>query len=162
MTIAKGATSIVNGKLKVGRPKGVLSPETILKNKAEKILRTRIYKMTDKLISAQSIVAIGTHKMIRISIDADGKKHVETVRDEKRMQNLLDTGVYGKDYIIVEGSLPDYRAADALLNRGYGKPKESLDLTGEVSFSLIGLIAKRKELAKESESKKVDEPLLLE
>jgi hypothetical protein len=44
------------------------------------------------------------------------------------MQRLIDTGVLGKDYLIVIGSEPDHKAAANLLDRGFGRPTETIDL----------------------------------
>lgn len=135
-----------------GRPAGSLSAQGKLKLKMNKVFNTRVYKITSKLFEAQAVVAFGTYKMIRMYKDEAGMPHVETIRDEKRMQNLLDTGQYGTDYIVVAGEQPDWKAADALLNRAYGKPKESLELSGEVSFSLRALAERRLAESKEEET----------
>ncbi len=105
--------------------------------------------MAQKLVNAQSIVAQGTHKMV--VIHKGPPPEVETIRDEDRMQKLLDTGVYGVDYLIVAGSMPDAKAADMLLNRAFGKAKESLDLNVDVKFSLKDLAARRKGLKSDAE-----------
>lgn len=70
-------------------------------------------------------------------------KHVETIRDEKRIENLLDTAELGVDYFIVVGALPDNKAADSILNRAWGKPAETLDVNVEHKFSLKDLAARR-------------------
>ncbi len=43
------------------------------------------------------------------------------------------------------------KASNALLDRAFGKPKESIDFTGNVQFSLKELAAKRKMLTVESQ-----------
>lgn len=128
-----------------GRPKGSLSPETKLKIKAEKVLKKRIYKITDKLFNAQAVVALGSYKMVVKKVEA-GIISFETVRDDERMQDLLDNGIHGQDYLILAGAIPEWKAADALLNRAYGKAKESLALDVDVKFSLKGLAERRKQL----------------
>lgn len=130
-----------------GRPKGTKnpdrSPEVKLRIKAQKAMRMRLYRMTDKLLNAQNIVAVGTHKMITISKDDLGIDHVKTIRDQKHMQKLLDEGRYGVDYFIVVNTLPDWKAADALLNRAHGKAKESVAFDVNHTFSLRDLATKR-------------------
>lgn len=153
-----GKISANNGK-KGGRPKGSLQPETILKIKTESAVRQHIFKMAKKLIDAQVITALGTHKMVIMTKDDEGVMHVETVRDEKHMNDLLETGVYGRDYLIVAGSAPDWKAANALLDRGYGKAKESLAVEVDVKFSLKGLAERRRELAQGSQTTLPDEQL---
>ncbi len=124
-----------------GRKRGVKSKHTLAnlktREQALELFQQRAFKMTNKLLDAQSIVAMGTHKMIAVTKDAEGKTHVETIRDEKRMQEFLDTGTYGIHYMIVEGSAPDFRAADAILNRALGKPTESIELTGKGGQPMI-------------------------
>ena len=120
--------------LKGGRPKSleVTKRELSESNRqlARKKIISRITIFADKLVNSQMIVALGTHKMIIVKKDAvTGEVHVETVRDEERMQSFLDTGVYGKDYLIVAGAEPDWKAANALLDRAFGKAVESVDLT---------------------------------
>lgn len=113
-------------------------------------MKQRIFAMADKLLNAQAIAALGTHRMIVLSLDDDGKKHIETVRDEKRMDNLLEKGVYGEDYLILAGAEPDWKAADALLTRALGKPKETLDVNHNV-FSLTALAKSRRNVEALSE-----------
>lgn len=133
-------------KKKMGRPKGSLNPDSILRARTKKNMDKRIFRMAEKLVSAQSIVALGTHKMIRMFMK-EGIPSVETIRDEKRMQDLLDNGVYGEDYLIVVGTLPDAKAANMLLDRAFGKAKESITLDGDVKFSLKELASRRAQLS---------------
>ncbi len=140
-----------------GRPPGLKNKKTLEREKVQEAINNRIFAMADKLISAQQIQALGTHKMVRMFKDEMGKPSVETIRDEKRMQKLLDEGQYGKDYVIVVGTLPEYKAADALLNRGFGKPAESLKLEGNVTFTLRGLAERRQMIKAEEEQKLLDE-----
>ena len=92
------------------------------------------------------IVAVGTHRMVTVTRDDEGKAHVETVRDVVMIDELLARGKYGEDYLILEGSAPDWRAADALLNRALGKAKETVEHTGDVKFSLTALAKQRRGL----------------
>lgn len=100
----------------------------------------------EKILEAQTNVALGTHKMLRLELDEAGMPHRRTVSDEREMQNLLDTGIYGKDYIIIVGKAADWKAGNALLDRAFGKANESVKHTGEVVFSLRGLANTRKNL----------------
>ncbi len=134
--------STILEKREVGRPKGSITQTTKRKIFAHKRLVERVFKMTDKLLNAQAVVALGSHKMLRPFIK-DGVPSVETIRDEKEMQRLIDTGVYGKDYLIVVGAMPDWRAIESLYNRAFGKAKETLELEGEVKFSLKDLAQRR-------------------
>lgn len=137
-------------KLPTGRPAGVKNKLTLLKEKQRDKFDKSIALMSRKLTNVQAIVALGTHKMVRMFKGSDDKMHVETIRDEKRMQNLLDTGIYGVDYVIVVGEMPEWKAANALLDRTFGKASETIKVSGEVQFSLKLLAVQRKEIADES------------
>lgn len=114
-----------------GRPPGSKNKSTLEKQKVQEAIQQQIMKIAKRLISSQQIAAQGTHKMIALTKDSSGKLVTETIRDMKRMEELLETGEYGKDYLIVAGADPDWKAADALLNRALGKPVESLELGGK-------------------------------
>lgn len=118
-----------NGK-KGGRPKGKKNAKTLEKDRVMDALRQRTLKAADKLLNIQLIAATGTHKMVVVGKDSQGKLTARAVKEGKEMQNLLDTGEYGKDYLIVAATEPDWKAADAMLNRTFGKPKETIELEG--------------------------------
>lgn len=112
-----------------GLKKGTKLKKTVERELVLEAARKRIFDMTDKLLSAQAIVAVGTHKMLRLYKDkATGLIQTETIRDMDKMQDLIDTGVYGEDYVIVTGRDPDPKAANMLLDRGLGKAVETIDL----------------------------------
>jgi hypothetical protein len=147
MPFTKENASLIRQEFGGGRSKGSLSPHTKLKMKTEQLIKRRIFRMAEKLISSQSVAALGTYKVITLSIDeVTGQKKVTTIRDEKHITELLDHGEYGKDYLIVAGAEPDWKAANALLDRAYGKAKETLDLNGEIKFSLKDLADRREGL----------------
>lgn len=125
-----------------GRPVGTMTKETKLRMKSTATMQRRIYRIADKIIGAQIVSALGSYKIVVKSV-LDGIISFETVRDEKRMQELLDNGIHGEDYLIVAGAIPDWKAGNALLDRGFGKAKESLELSGDVSFSLRALAQRR-------------------
>ena len=125
------------GKLGGKNKKGKKSAKTIDKEASLERIRQRVYEMSDKLINAQAIVALGTWKMVRPYIGEDGMPHTETIRNMDDMQKLIDTGVHGKDYLIVVGAEPDHKAAANLLDRSYGKPVESIEHSGRDGKPLI-------------------------
>lgn len=134
-----------------GRPKGAVSKLTKLKEKAQQQMELTISKRTQKLVDAISHVALGTHKMVRLELDEIGMLHRRTVSDMTEMQNLLDSGEYGKDYLIIIGKGPDWKAGAELLNRNFGKATESVKHSGEVGFSLRGLAQARETLPVDNE-----------
>ena len=117
-----------------GRKKGVA---TLAKEVAFKRMQEKIYAMTDKLVNAQAVVALGTYKIVRPYTGTDGLPKTETVRDMDEMEKLIQNGTLGKDYLIVEASAPDHKAAANLLDRGFGKPTESIEHSGRDGAPLI-------------------------
>jgi len=113
-----------------GPKKGTKHKETITREAVAEKVRSQIMGMASKLVRAQAIAAFPAHRMIIITETSDGKK-IETVRDEDRMQELLDTGIVGKDYFIVEGRDGDWKAGNAMLDRALGKATESLKIGNE-------------------------------
>ena len=120
-----------------GRKKGSKAPKTFEKEKMLEGIRQTIFGMSHKLVMAQSVPALGTYKMLRPFIGEDGLPHTETVRNMDDMQDLIDKGVHGKDYLIVVGDKPDHKAVSALLDRAFGKPVESVEHSGRDGKPLI-------------------------
>ncbi len=131
MADLRSITSPENGK-KGGREAGSKNARTKLREEVLQELKNHIYKSAKKILNAQSIVAVGTHKMVQMLKGPGDAIIPRTIRDEEEMQNLLDDGVYGVDYVIVMGREPDFRAGDAVLNRAFGKPKETVEIMNPV------------------------------
>lgn len=139
-----------------GRPKGLQTAEVKLRRKVERQVQVKIMKMADKLINAQSIIALGTHKIVTISIDPQtNEKHVNMVNDEKEIDRLIETGKYGEDYLIIVGKAGDWKSANALLDRALGKAKENIKLDIEHTFSLKELAERRETLQLEVDDVKI-------
>lgn len=139
-TTPQNVTPVKRGR---GRPPGKLNEATRIAQRERAAFNLTASRMAKKLLRSQAVIALGTHHIVTRSIDDEGKVHINIVRDEKRQEKLLEEGTYGKDYLILEGTPGDFRAADSILNRAWGKPTETIDLGGEVQFSLIGLATQR-------------------
>lgn len=127
-------------KLSPGRLPGAVSAETKLKQKAEKVLKSFLYKSTKRLLHSQMIAAFGTHRVATpIKNDKGVIIDYTIIRDEKELERLLSECKYGTDYFVLSGADPDWRAADALLSRAYGRPKETLAVEPGAGFSLLAL-----------------------
>ena len=124
----RALTSANNARKKAGTK----SAKTLLKEQVRRELEQRMYHMSHKLLNAQAIAAVGTHKMIQIMNGPNDTKITRTIRHITEIERLLDTGVYGKDYIIIEGREGDWKAANAILDRALGKAKETIDLNATV------------------------------
>lgn len=134
-----------NALLGGGRPKGSLTLEQKAKMRSMLDLRKHGYRRAKKIFDAQAVVALGTHKMLEIITDPlTHLKSFHKVNDEKRIDHFLDEGEYGQDYIIVVGTMPDAKAGNMILDRLYGKAKETLDLNVDVKFSLKDLEERRR------------------
>lgn len=120
-----------------GRKKGSKAPKTFEKEKMLERIRQRVYAMSDSLVNAQSVVALGYYNLVEPYIGEDGLPHTRIIRDPMRTEELLNYGVQGKDYILVVGSEPDSKAVSELLNRAYGKPTESVEHSGRDGKPLI-------------------------
>lgn len=150
-----------------GRPRGTLSLVRQMELKQKEIMYKTIYKKTKALTSAGMSVALGQIFCYRIIRDKEDKviKHV-LVEDPKEIEKALDlisnNGISedGNFYYITTKE-PDYKAIEMLLNRAYGKPKESLDISGEVQFSLKALAEHRKALEVEAKIVEDDDNIIL-
>lgn len=116
--------------------------------KIEKLSEQKLLRGVQEALNVQLIAMKGTHRVVVVTKDEEGKNHIETVRDIKRIDALLESGEYGKDYLILAGAEPDWRAADAFLSRALGKPVESIKHSGTVEhkFSLVDLARERRSL----------------
>jgi len=117
-----------------GRPAGSKNKKTVEKDAAMKRFKDRVFKVTDKLFESQLVEATGYHVMV--AFDKGAKKLLQ-VTDKKKFNKLLETGTEGKDYLFVVAAAPDYKASDALLNRAFGRPTESVELTGKGGQPMI-------------------------
>ena len=136
------ANARANIKAKRGRKLGSKMPATIEREK-KALTRTEVFEeltqktfgLSHKLLEAQTVTALGTYIIATIHVNENGEKKLTRVRDLERIEKILNTGVVGKDYIIVEGHLPDWRAVESLFNRFYGKPTEHVQFSGIVSLA---------------------------
>jgi len=122
-----------------GQPKGNQQIATVVRAMELADIQSSVKLMAKKLVNSQAVAALSAHKMVILDRDENGKVHMTQIRDDNMMQELLDTGEYGKDYVIVEAREGDWKAADALLNRAFGRPKDTIEHKGAVS--MVHLIA---------------------
>lgn len=121
-----------------GRPKGSISPQTKEKMDALKMYRERVSKIAGKLLEAQTVEALGFHKMVRIETKKNGKyKEICTVTNPEEFDSLLADGVLGKDYILVAAASPNYKASESILNRAFGRPTETVEVSGRDGKPMI-------------------------
>ena len=132
-----------------GRPAGKVALERKLQLRELSVMKMRIYHSTRKLINSQIILATGFHKIAIKTIDPETNRvKLEVVNEQKKIEELLETGIYGEDYIVIVGAKPDGDIANKLLDRAYGKAKETIDLGLDVKFSILDLAKRAEELEK--------------
>jgi hypothetical protein len=127
------------GKRKgAGRRTGSKNKATLEQRAVLAAFNQRVMAKADALFNAQLSLAVGSAKVFRIDEEGEGKnkKRVHTlVTDEGEIKALLDEHdggsgeVDGSFYYITTAS-PDNRALDSLLNRAFGKPKETHEHSG--------------------------------
>lgn len=114
-----------------GRPKGKLMQKTLDMRAALERYRERTNKIGDKLFESKAIEALGYHKMVRIEKTKNKKyEEVYTVTDPEEFDNLILNGDLGKDFILVAAAPPNYKAAESIENRAWGKPIETVEHSG--------------------------------
>lgn len=127
-----------------GRKKGGMNDRTRERLEALKLFKDRVAQHVNVLFDAQINLARGLAFMYRIDEEENSrgqmvKKHV-LVTDPKEIQKALDEGLIDTDYYYITTEKPDNRAIDSLLDRGFGKPEQSVDLTSK-GKEIAGVIA---------------------
>jgi len=112
-----------------GRPKGSKSKTTIEREQILEQIKATIAGRATKIVESQTVAAFGTHRVLRLTRDLEGKiTNSSIVFETSEIDRLISAGEYGRDYIFASGADPDWRAGESLLNRTFGKPKDTLEL----------------------------------
>lgn len=122
-----------------GRPRGAQNEASKILAREKAIFNKKASLRANKILNATTIAALGTHHLLELIRDPNNREVIlerHIVRDAKRQEHFLDEGEYGQEYIIVEGTPADWRAGDAILNRAWGKPKESIEVDHTHNFTL--------------------------
>lgn len=124
-----------------GRKKGSRSKETILRDQSMQALQQYIFKIAPKLVEAQVVEGVGYYRMMVLSRVA-GKVVYTRVTDRKEFDRLISEGKAGEDYVIMAAEDPNHKASDAVLNRAYGRPTESVELSNKDGQPFVIMIDK--------------------
>lgn len=160
-----------------GRPKGTKNPRMLEKLAMRKIMEQRIMRVTNKILTAQIHIATGQTFLYKIE-----KKKIEGPKGGISYQNLppklvtsqFEIESYLEDVATANGNPedendpaatyyylttkePNNEAIKNLFDRVHGKPKESIAVEANVTFSLIDLAKRREELRAAQLSPKVIE-----
>lgn len=120
-----------------GRRPGSKGKKTLEKIAVQEAFNQRVLLHADHLFTAQYKLAVGSQRVFRIDVTKDSKgneKREHTlVTDPDEIKDLLDehdgeSGVVSDSYYYFSEVLPDNRALDSMLNRGLGKPKDSMEI----------------------------------
>lgn len=140
----------INGKLG-GRPKGVKNQATIEREKALEAFNNRVYSIADSLLNSQQSLAKGQQFLFRIDTvhtkgpkggDIKTKQKPVLVTDEEEIRTYIDSlndpysNIDEDTYYYITTKEPSNMAIDSLMNRAFGKPKESVELIGEMKLKV--------------------------
>lgn len=119
-----------------GRKKGSKNKATLEKKVAEKNMQRRIIRNTDVLLNAQINLARGESSLYRIFYTGKGKdrkKNIEIVTDQETIAAFLAEELDDTDdeYYYIATKSADSRSIDSLLDRAYGKARQSIDMTSD-------------------------------
>jgi len=129
--------------------KRTITDETKLKNAALKDFRIKASNMANTLLMAQTQEAIGSRQIIRKDEIYNKKGQMvkvefNVVEDPKEIEKVLNDfeGVDGRGeidgkYYLITQDKPNYRASDAILNRTFGRPTETHEISGKDGEPLI-------------------------
>lgn len=127
--------------------RGKKSAKKIKELQLKAAIEQRAMQLADKALNSVAVAAFGSYIVAEIKIDEKtNKKKLTPVRDIEAISLLIDIGEQGVDYLILEGTAPDYKAALEIINRGIGKVKETTDVNVKHSFSLTDLAKQRGKL----------------
>lgn len=121
-----------------GRPKGKMEEATLMRMRAEAQMRKIIAANASELVTELMKLAIGYPHLyqLRSRTNKDGKKlspESILIRDDKLLVEVIaDPKKYsGKYYVSIDA--PKQSAIDSLLDRGFGKAKQSVDIDLEAN-----------------------------
>lgn len=125
--------------------RGKMSARKLKEMQVNAAIKQRALQLADNALNAVAVAAFGSYIVAELVLDVEtGKRNIVPVRDMDYVSSLLTTGENGIDYLIIEGTAPDLKAAVELLDRGVGKSKETLEV--QHTFSLTALAKERRQL----------------
>ena len=117
--------SRANGK-KGGRPQGGKNDDKAV------VVRQRIADAAERIVQAHLSVALGAGQLYR----RDGIV-TSRVTDEEEVFRFFNGEVGPEGYVLINTVDPDPKACDALLSRAFGKPKEAVEVSGSLSYTVL-------------------------
>lgn len=113
-----------------GRPKHSKNPQTVEKEEARRRFIDRVDKKVDELFNAQYSLAVGVHLLFKTAKDDNGKDlPAVQVTDPEEIKAYIDGDTDTNLYYFIAAQKPDNKAITSMLDRAWGRPKESMDIT---------------------------------
>lgn len=132
-----------------GRKRGGKNETTITKEAALKHFNDRVAQSTDILFNSAKLLAVGQTYIYRLDEEErGGAKNKYTIKvpvlvtDPDEIREAIDKmegNGDSEEYYYATTKPGDIRAIDSLMNRAHGRPKESIEHSGEIK-GLVGLI----------------------
>jgi hypothetical protein len=129
--------SIGGARPGAGRPKHGKNQSTIVKEEAERQFKERVAKNVDRLFNSQLDLALGEkYLMVTTTIGTGTRQRRETsiVTDPQIIKQFLDDESSLNDdteYYFMSTKPANNQALEGMMNRAFGRAKESLELSGD-------------------------------
>lgn len=126
-----------------GLPKGYKFQHTVEREIARKHLQARILAELDPLIDAQLDLGKGVMVMFAREKNSEGARigKLYRVTSPEEMLDLLNSdGTNGVDYYYLSAKDPDGKMLDSLMNRVFGRPKETIEVQAADGATLMDII----------------------
>lgn len=126
---------MADGRKNNGRKAGSVNKATAEMKEAKKQFTERVNKNVDKLFNSQLDLAIGEKYLMvvrTIGKGAKARRETSIVTDPEMIMQYLDDESSLDDeneYYFMTTKPANNQALDSLLNRSFGKPQESVDVT---------------------------------
>lgn len=128
-----------------GRPPGSLNKKTLEMKEARDEYKQKVFAVADRLFLTQFNTAIGNSYLIKLEFEEDeeGKRQVSSpkiVEDPHEIMEYLvhvnndaqlnteDQVELNEAYYFITTKKPDMKALEDLLNRGFGRPTQEIDV----------------------------------
>ena len=114
-----------------GRKKGIRNIKTLERVKVFAVYQQRILRIADNLFNAQLSLALGLAYLYRVE---KIKKKVELITDEETIRAYLEGEIKSNErfeYYFITVKEPNLKAIESLLDRTFGKPTQSIDISSQ-------------------------------
>lgn len=135
----------VKGDPRAGRHKGSKNKRTIEVEVAQKQLQQAVFQNLKPMMVAQVQAAKGEQYVYRVDKDENGNETHVMLTDGREIGDALDAisaGDFDDKYFYISTKPASTQAFKELLDRGFGKAKETKDINVTVQLSLSDLARK--------------------